>query len=185
VNTNFYWEAKMGVFAMLSFLLLIVYFFVLTILFFGQIYFSIREKFKNRQRLFVLILMTIVLVLCFLYPSGLINVDELESDSIFIAQREGVANCTTTLKLREDNSFIETNVCFGVTETTGTYKIKGDTIIFENSSLGRHESKFYKFAVIKNRKTKNEKHFGDLVRYKDYSDTIGTALWIIKNDLTK
>jgi hypothetical protein len=50
----------------------------------------------------------------------------------------------TTLKLRDDKTFIERNVCFGVTETTGTYNIKGDTIFFEKVTFGRHESDFYK-----------------------------------------
>ncbi len=129
--------------------------------------------------------MTAVLSLSFFYPGGLINFDGFERESIFIAQREGAANCMTTLKLRDDKTFIERNVCFGVTETTGTYSIKGDTIYFEKVSVGRHESEFYKFAVIKKLETKSEKYLGDLVRYKDYSDTTGIALWIIKNELTK
>lgn len=170
---------------MLTFLLLILYFLVLTGFLIGQSFFAIRERLKNRNRLFLIGSMTIVLGLSFLYPGGLINFSRFERDSVFIAQREGAANCMTTLKLRDDKTFIERNVCFGVTETTGTYNIKGDTIFFDKVSLGRHESDFYKFAVIKNRETKSEKYLGDLVRYKDYSDTTGIALWIIKNELTK
>ncbi|MCU0451012.1 MAG: hypothetical protein MUC97_14430 [Bernardetiaceae bacterium] len=185
VNTTYYWEGKMGMFAMVTFLLLILYYLVLTILLLGQTFFAIREKLKNRTRLFLIGIMTTVLGLSFIYPGGLINFDKLESVSVFIAQREGVANYMTTLKLRADQTFIERNVCFGVSETTGTYNIKGDTIYFEKVSLGRHENKFYKFAVIKKRETKSEKYLGDLVRYKDYSDTTGIALWIIKNELTK
>ncbi len=185
VNTTYYWEGKMGMLAMVTFLLLILYFLVLTVLLLGQTFFAIREKSKNRQRLFLIGLMTVVLGLSFFYPGGLINFDKFERDSLLIAQREGAANCMTTLKLRDDNTFIERNVCFGVTETTGTYRIKGDTIFFETVSLGRHESGFYKFAVIKNRENKSEKYLGDLVRYKNYSDTTGIPLWIIKNELTK
>lgn len=170
---------------MLTFLLLILYFLVLTGFLVGQAFSAIREKLKNRQRLLLIGIMTVVLGLSFLYPGGLINFSRLESDSVFIAQREGAANCMTTLKLREDKTFIERNVCFGVTETTGIYNIKGDTIFFEKVSLGRHESDFYKFAVIKNRETKSEKNMGDLVRYKNYSDTTGIELWIIKNELNK
>ena len=170
---------------MLTLLLLIIYFLLLVALLLIQAYFSIREKFNNRQRLFVAALMTVVLALSFLYPGGLINFDKLESDSILIAQREGVANCMTTLKLRQDCSFTERNVCFGVTETTGTYKIKGDSVFFENISLGRNKSNFYKFAVIKKQEINTKKYSGDLVRYKDYSDTTGLALQIIKNDFIR
>ena len=172
-------------FAMVTFLLLILYFIVLTILLLGQTFFAVREKLKNRNRLFLIGAMTGVLGLAFLFPGGLINFDKFERNSIFIAQREGAANCMTTLKLRDDKTFIERNVCFGVTETTGTYRLKDDTIYFEKVSLGRHESEFYKFAAIKKRETKSGKYLGDLVRYKDYSDTTGNALWIIKNELTK
>ena len=91
----------------------------------------------------------------------------------------------STLKLRGDKSFIERSVCFGVTETKGTYNLKGDTIFFENISLGSRESDFYKFAVIELRESKNENYLGDLVIYKDNSDTTRIALSIIKNDLTK
>jgi len=185
VNTTYYWEGRMGMFAMVTFLLLILYFLVLTGFLLGQTFFAIREKFINRQRLFLIGIMTVLLGLSFLYPGGLLNFSRFERESIFIAQREGVANCMTTLKLRDDMTFIERNVCFGVIETTGIYNIKGDTIFFEKVSLGRHESDFYKFAVIKNRETKSEKYLGDLVRYKDYSDTTGIGLWIIKNELTK
>jgi len=175
----------MGIFAMVTFLLLILYFLVLTVLLFSQTFFAIREKLKNRQRLFLIGLITVILGLSFFYPGGIINFDKFERDSLLIAQREGAANCMTTLKLRDDKTFTERNVCFGVTETTGTYNIKGDTIFFEEVSLGRHESDYYKFAVIKNRENKSEKYFGDIVRYKDYSDTTGIALWIVKNELTK
>lgn len=175
----------MGMFAILPFLLLILCFLVLTSFLIGQSFYAIKERLKNRSRLFLIGSMTIVLGLSFLYPGGLINFSRLESDSIFIAQREGAANCMTTLKLRNDKTFIERNVCFGVSETTGTYNIKDDTIFFEKVSLGRHENDFYKFAVIKNRKTKSEKYLGDLVLYKDYSDTTGIALLMIKDELTK
>ncbi len=170
---------------MLTFSLLILYFLVLTVILLGQAFFAVREKLRNKNRLILIGLMTVVLALSFLYPSGLINFDKLERDSIFIAQREGAANCMTTLKLRDDKTFIERNVCFGVTETTGTYNVKDDTIFFHNVSLGRHESDLYKFAIIKSRETKSEKYLGDLVRYKDHSDTTGIALWIIKNELNK
>lgn len=186
VNTRYYWEGKIGIFSLVAFLLLILCFLVLTFLLIIHTYFSIREKFRNRARLFLIGFMTIILGLSFFYPSGLINFTRFERPSVFIAQREGAANCMTTLKLIDDKTFTERNVCFGITETTGTYNIKGDTIFFENiSSLGRYENKYYKFAIIKNRENKGKKYFGDLIRYKDYSDTTGVALRIIKNDLTK
>lgn len=175
----------MGMFAMVTSLLLTIYFIILTILLFRQSLFALRERFKNGQRILLIGTMTVALCMSILYPGGLINFDKFEKDSILIAKREGAANCMTTLKLRDDNAFIERNVCYGVTETTGTYNIKGDTIYFDNVSLGRKESDFYKFAVMKNREAKNGNYLGDLVRYKDYFDTTGVELWIIKYELPK
>lgn len=184
MNTTYFWEGKIGMFAMLTFLLLILYFLVLTGFLIRQIFLARNEGYKNRKRLFLIGFMTIVLSAFFFYPGGLINFENFESNSILIAQDKGAANCMTTLKLREDMTFIQRNVCFGVTEITGTYNIKGDTIFFDKISLGRHESEFYKFAVIKNRETKSENYFGALVRFKDYVDTIGSALYITKNELS-
>lgn len=126
--------------------------------------------------------MTFVLTTSFLFPNGLINYGIFETESVLIAQREGAANYMTTLKLKENNTFIERNVCFGVTETTGIYKLSGDTIYFENVSLGRHENEFYEFAVIVD-KEQEGKYLGDLVRYKNDADTTGTPLWITKNEI--
>jgi hypothetical protein len=174
----------MGIFAMLTFLFLLVYYLVLTVFLLGQIYRSINEKFADKQRLVLIGLLTSVLTLAFLFPHGVFNFEKLESESLLVAQREGAANCMTTLKLRADNTFIERNVCFGLTETTGKYRLSGDTIYFENVSLGRHEKEFYKFAVIVD-KEENEKYLGDLLGFESYSDTTGTALWIIKNEIKK
>ena len=174
----------MGIFAMLTFLVLILYFLTLAGLLIGQIYHSIREKFKDKLRLVLIGILTSTLVLAFFFPNGLINFNKFESESILIAQREGAANCMTTLKLKEDNKFIERNVCFGITETTGEYRISGDTIYFENVYLGRHENEFYEFAVIKY-DNKKGKYLGDLIRFENHSDTTGIPLWITKNELKK
>src|SRR5690606_32139893 len=113
-----------------------------------QVYLLFRERSKNKQQLLSIGIIAIVLTSAFFFPRGIIDFEKFESDSILIAQREGVANCMTTLKLRKDSSFVEREVCFGITKTTGTYKVKGDTIFFENNSL-RDKQAFYKFAVIK------------------------------------
>ena len=127
--------------------------------------------------------MTAVLSLTFFKPFGLIDFDKLEGSDVLVAKREGAANCMTTLKLKHNFTFSERNVCFGVTETKGTFRVANDTIYFENVQLGRHEDYFYKFAVIKPKKSDNSKILGDLVRYRDLTDTVGHELWITKNEL--
>jgi hypothetical protein len=185
VTTTYYWEGKLGLFAIPAFLLLVVVYVGLGIALVRQIYFLIKEKFADKQRFLKVGLLTIVLALTFYKPFGLIDFDKFEGDDLLIAEREGSANCLTTLKLKEDFTFRERIGCFGVSEIKGTFRVANDTIYFENIQLGRHEDSFYKFAVIKPTKFDNPKIFGDLIRYKDLTDTVGHFLWITKNDLSK
>lgn len=183
VNTNYFWEGKLGLIAFPVFMFLVVVYLALAIGLVVQIFFAIKEKLSDRQRLFIIALLTAVLALIFFFPNGLLNFDRYEGKDLLVAEREGAANCMTTLKLKESNKFIERSVCFGVTEIKGNYKLKNDTIFFTNVTFGRDENEYYKFAVIKQTENKNETTLGDLVRYKSYSDTTGNELWIIKNEL--
>jgi hypothetical protein len=183
VNTTYYWEGKLGYFAMPATLILLSVYLGLLIALFRHLFFAIKEKFKDRQRLFVMAVLTTVLALTFFKPFGLIDFDKLEGDNILVAQGKGAANCMTTFKLKENNKFTERSVCFGVKETKGNYKLTNDTIYFENVEPGRHEDEFYKFAIIRPSKFDEDgKHF-DLVRYKSLNDTTGHALSITKNEL--
>lgn len=185
VNTTYYWEGKLGLFAFPAFLVLTVVYFGLAVVLLRQFYLAIKEKFREKQRFILIALLTAVLTLIFLKPFGLIDFDKFEGKDFLVAEREGAANCMTTFKLKEDNKFIESNVCFGVTEIKGNYKLRNDTIYFENVVLGRHIDEFYQFAVIRPSIYNNDgKHF-DLVRYKSINDTTGHILWITKNELYK
>jgi len=171
VNTTYYWEWKFGLFAIPAFLVLVVIYLGLAIALVRQIYFTVKEKLVNKSRLILIGILTTVLVLTFIKPFGLVNFDKPEGNNILIAEREGAANCMTTLKLKDDYTFRERSVSFGVTEIKGNYHLQNDTIYFDNVSLGRHEKEFYKFAVIKPSKFNNfRKHF-DLTRHKSLTDT--------------
>ena len=172
----------MGIFAMLVFGLVLICFFVLLVFLIGQVNLLVKEKYKDKQRILLVGIMAIVLFTSFLFPTGIVNYERFESESVLIAQREGVANCMTTLKLKKNKKFIEKNVCFGISETTGTYRVVNDTIYFENVSLGPHEAKFYEFATISSGKN-FETHNEEILRFENSSDTTGTALWIVKNEL--
>jgi len=183
VNTNYFWEGKLGLVAFPVFLILAFTFIVLSILLLGQVIKGLKEKFSDKTRNIKIGIITVMLVLIFLKPNGLINFDRLNGNDILIAQREGAANCMTTLKLKENMTFKERSVCFGVSEIKGTYELKNDTIFFKNIEFGRNENEFYEFAVIKPSKINNEMF--DLVRFKSENDTIGHELWIVKNELNE
>jgi hypothetical protein len=185
VNTIYYWEGKLGFFAFPAFILLAGIYVGLAIALLRQIYLVIKKKFTDKQRLFEVGLLTTVLVLTFFKSFGLIDFDKLKGGDLLIAEREGTANCMTTLKLKDDFTFRERNVCFGVTEIKGSYHIQNDTIYFDNVNVGRYEDEFYKFAVIRPSKFSNSKFIANLIRYKDLIDTTGHVLWITKTELNK
>ena len=185
VNTIYFWEGKLGLIAFPAFLILFVVYIGLVVGFIRQLYFAIREKFKDKQRLIILTILTIVITLTFFKPQGFIDFDRLQGADILVASAEGGGNCTTTLKLKENYRFIERIICFGVTETKGTYRVQNDTIYFENVKLGLYEKEFFKYAVIKRSKFSNDTTVMDLIRYRNLNDTIGHELWITKNEMNK
>jgi hypothetical protein len=185
VNTAYYWEGKLRSFAFHIFLFLVAVYASLVVALLWQIYLSVNEKFKQKDRFILIGVLATVLAVTYLNPSGLINFEKIEGTYVFIAVREGAANCMTTLNLKDDYTFTETASCFGVSIVKGTFRVASDTIYFDNVQLDKHEDSFYKFAVIKPPEFDNSKFFGDLKRYKDLTDTVGHVLWITKNDLKK
>ncbi len=182
INTTYYWAGKLGLFAFLLFLLLIVAFFGLVIILFWQIYLAIKEKFIDKHRLVQIGLLTIVLVLTFIKPFGLFDFEKLEGNNLLVAEREGAANCMTILKFKDDYTFKERSVCFGVTEIKGKFHLQNDTIYFDNIKQIRNKSSYYEFAVIKPSKFKNDE---ELVMHENLKDTVGSVFWITKNELNK
>lgn len=128
--------------------------------------------------------MLIVLGSTLVSKDGIFGFGNRGPKDLLIAEREGAANCYTTLKLKADNKFIEESVCFGMSEIRGTYSRKGDSIFFSNIELGRGESEYYQFAVISS-EFQNEKILGELKRFKNYSDTLPHDLFITKNEFKK
>jgi hypothetical protein len=185
VNTAYYWEGKLGLWAFPAILLIVVAYLILAVLLFRHIYYLVKEKFTNRHRFFIVGLLTIVLALAFFKPNGVINLDKLDGSDILIADAEGAANCMTTLKLKDNFSFKERAVCFGVKETKGKFHIKNDTIFFYNVKQNRWKEEYYEYAVIMPLQYESDKFIADLVMYKNRTDTYGLKLQVTKNDLNK
>jgi hypothetical protein len=182
VNTSYFWEGKLGLLAMPAFLILLLIYLGLGIALIRHLIFAIRERFQNKLRMFIVILLLSVLSITFLKPHGLVDFDKLSGKDILIAQREGAANCMTTLKLKENNRFIERSVCFGISQIRGDFEILNDTIFFNNVTLPRHEKDYYDFAIIVPSKFRMISNNFDLVRYHD-NDTTSHSLWITKNEI--
>jgi len=132
INTSYYWEGEFGIFAFPIFIILFILFFLLCIELIRQIYISIRDKFTEKRRNFLLTFMFITLTLIIIKPTGIINFEKLEGENLYFAQAEGAANCTSTLKLKKSNKFIYESICFGMERTKGNYIIEKNIIYFKN-----------------------------------------------------
>lgn len=182
INTTHYWNGMLGFWAFPVTLILIILYLFLFVKFFYHLTQLFKERFKNGFRILVTIVLGVVLFVTFLFPAGVIDFEKYEGKDLLIAQAEGAANCMTTLKLKEGNKFVERNVCFGVREVKGHYKIKRDTIFFDRIDYPK-SGDYYSFAVIKQSDSTELNALGNLIRFKDYKDTVGKKLPIIKNIL--
>lgn len=145
-----------------------------------QFYRIIRNRFKNKQAVWSTCISALLLALIVWQPYGLINFEQFEDKDILVAFNEGVANCTTTLKLKENKTFYIRSVCFGIEKEAGTYSLNGDTIKFDFSSYRSN----YQFAVLK-KKGAGKARYYDLYLYKSTTDTLPYPLVITKNLLFK
>ncbi len=185
INTLYFWEGNLGSWLIPLTLFLLILYIVLIIALFNQIRLSVMEKFVVKSRLLVIVFLTFVLVSTAIRPFGIIDFKKFERDNLLVAQREGVANCTVTLKLKDNMTFVQRNICFGITDTKGKYHLKNDTIYFDNMEPGRHETIFYEFAIVTRPRPVKPEKYTHLTLYKNATDTSGLELVITKNELHK
>jgi hypothetical protein len=182
INTCYYWEGMLGEWNLLSLVLYALSFLILLICLTRQLYLVIRERLKNKARIYLTVIMIFLLGLIAAKPKGIIDFERFESKDLFIAWREGVANCTTTLKLKENKQFYIRSICFGVTKNSGNYSVKDDTIKFKFSLLNNRE-KHYEFGIYKAYNHPNGKIIGEIRLYTSSKDTLPYPLGVYKNEL--
>jgi hypothetical protein len=170
INTSYFWEDKIGHLAFLIFLLLLTTYIIFFAVFTWHFFLMIGEKFKNKSRFLYTGILSFVLILTFFSPRGFINFEKLlEGKDLLIARAEGVAGCGTIFKLKENLTFVKTDICFKMEKTKGKYWISNDTIRF---------NKQYTFAVIRRQKPYD---VYSLSLFKN--DSFYSNFLIIKNNL--
>lgn len=185
-NTTYFWEPELESLGLLAIPLLGVFYIIIAAFFVRNLILLFKEKFRDRRRCIAAVVLFVVLFLTFLRPV-IIDFDKLAGKNLLIAEKEGAANCMTRLKLKDNNTFVEENICWGISHIKGTWEKKGDTLLFNRIHPNRHQDEFYMYAVIGKADRQNEgrmvQHIiGGLVLYKDKKDTTGHILWITKND---
>ncbi len=181
VNTSYYWEGKLGILAFPGFALLAIIFLFITLILILQIYLTFKEKFRFKHRIITISIALPLLILIIYKPGGLINYDKLEGRDLLIASAEGGGNCSTTIKFKENNRFIDQAVCFGVTKTMGCFKLRNDTILLYDSKMKKNED--YSFAIIKKEDNELNNKLGTLIIYHAFNDSLPEKLAITYNEL--
>lgn len=180
-NIRYIWEGNLPqLFELFVHLYLFLMIPVFIITFLYHVYVAVRERFNDEQRLYLIGTLAVVVVIAIVFPKGVIDIDKLIANDVLIAQYEGVANCTSTLQLKDNFTYKERSVCFGVDVERGTYQCSGDTIYLkENDS----DDSTIVYAVIENNTDSlpSNNHF--LRVYHGYNDTIGLRMDILNNTL--
>jgi hypothetical protein len=184
INTLYFWDGYLGVWSMVLTIGLLFYFLILAVVLLYQLVLLCIERFKSRSRIIVTGVLALVIGLTALRPRGIIPYNLLEGDDLFVAFREGSANCTSTLKLKEDHCFTHHSICFGVAEAKGAYAIKGDTVFFLNMFEHSREHQQYAFGVYSAPSPESSGH-GGILLYKKIGDEMPLLLYVQQNNLFK
>ena len=134
VNTQFLWTERMLVFFPLAFFvysMLFICVIALFVCFVRKVYRLIKGTDRTKQNGIECLVMAATLCLIVAYPLGIVRgPQEEEVPTKFKAFHEGGGGCGSTLYFREDGSFVDRSVCFGIEEKKGSYRISNDTIYF-------------------------------------------------------
>ena len=132
VNTQFLWEGKVCVFLVVVYLLLLVCSIVLLVRLIKKVYRLIKGTDRSKQNLIECVVMGVSFCLIIAFPMGIVRFPNVGAPIKLKAFHEAAGGCGNTLYLREDGSFVERAVCFGIFDRKGTYRISHDTIYFSS-----------------------------------------------------
>jgi hypothetical protein len=97
------------------------------------------------------------LIVVYLFPGGIVDIDKLQSKDILVAFREGVANCRITVRLKENKKFIIEEVCFGIDKVSGSYNRINDSTIKLNYKCHNCHFSQYDYIIISVKDIENKK----------------------------
>lgn len=169
---------------MLVTVILVLIFIFLAIALIYQVILAIKER-SDKSRLILISTLIIVLSATILRPGGIINFEKFESKDVLVAQREGVAGCFMSMRLKENGTFYIRESCFGVEKNSGTYNVNKDTVRFKFNS-GLRVTRSFAYGIIKLDHKLGSKALGQIDCYKQPNDTVSAiTLSVTQNDLIK
>lgn len=118
----------------------------LFVLFLYHIVEVFKEKFEDRDRIILVLLIFVVLLVPIFAPRGLVDCRVVYGKELFRAESEkGGYNNNPRLCLYESGDFQYTTGGWGMGLVVGEYKVSGDTIFFAKV---RRDNRFYKFGIF-------------------------------------
>ena len=175
VNTSYFIEKLSGIWDILIAIVTTLGFLVLGIILIGQLFKLFKEKLGDKSRIISTIVLIITLTVTGIFPLGVINYEDLQGEDLLVASLEGGANCQTVLKIKKNNKFIQTSLCFGVDKWSGTHQIFGDTVKLNYVDTADLNKKFA-YGLIKLTKNKEYIKIGRILMFQSYKDTMGLPM---------
>lgn len=128
VNAFFIWgQLGFGWVVFIS-MILIAWFSGLVVLLLFHIIHLYFEKFKNRSRLGNAIILSVILIFVYYFPTGIYYPVQQQPDTFLSVQHISTANCSTQLWLYPDHRFTHTDICFGKKTRSGSFIIGKELI---------------------------------------------------------
>lgn len=156
--------------------------FLFLIIVITQIIYFILEKSRQFWRLRYAGVISVLMFLFLLYPLGLINWEWFEQEDYLVAQYEGTANCQHIIRLKPEQRYTYTSVCFGRNIYSGTYLINQDTIHFFPSSPAPYLTQ--NTNGIFSSSDKQQRYF-TLSLFESYSSKRNIGMLVVEFDTTK
>ena len=128
-----FWSSFYSVFILLSPITILM----MVIPLFLGIRHTIKERYKDKRKNIKLIVATVLLVLSISFPNGVLPAALFEAQDDIVANWEQMDGCNLTIKLKEHKHFLMEDYCLGIRKYSGTYEIKGDTILFNYNNDSR------------------------------------------------
>lgn len=176
VNISYFIEKLPGLWDFSIAIIIILGFLLLSGIIIEQSIHLLIEKFRNKSRIISTVILIGTLTITGLFPNGIINYEDLEGEDLLIANLEGVANCQTVIKIKKNNKFIQTSLCFGVEKWNGTHQIIGDTIKLnyrDTLDLGNYK---FAYGLIKMTNNKEYIKIGQIFMFPSYTSTISIPM---------
>ncbi|WP_125185425.1 hypothetical protein [Botryobacter ruber] len=181
-NTSFLWQKLPGLWDLGIIAVLVIAFLALAVVLLVQFTLLIFGKFKSKKKNISTAVLAFVLLITVIFPFGVYNPNHFEEPNLIFARLESTANCTSSLKIRKENRFSYTSVCFGFDDYNGTYEIVGDTIKLLYDDKSPFNSKVA-YGIVELDSVATDTHKGTLWYHRSLEDEKPMPLAILEYDL--